>query len=102
MTQAPPLEKLTYDEFLRHKNSQFALQQESSPAAVLTLTEVNSHPATGAGIRQPFSLIFSGTPGVVLPQRIYTLTHEVMGTVDIFLVPVGATPAETQYQAVFN
>jgi len=102
MTQAPPLEKLTYEEFLTHKDSHFSLIQGSEPAADLTLVEVSTSPPPAEGMRQPFSLIFSGTPGVVLPQQIYTLTHAEMGTLEIFLVPIGATPAATQYQAIFS
>ena len=102
MTQAPPLEKLTVETFLNHKDSHFSLLQGSEPAADLTLVEVSSSPPPAAGMRQPFSLIFSGTSGVVLPQRIYSLTHAEIGTLDIFLVPIGATPAATQYQAVFS
>ena len=102
MTQAPPLEKLTYEKFLIHKDSPFTLVQENEPATDLILVEVSTSPPPATGMRQPFSLIFEGTPGVVLPQHIYTLTHAQMGTLDIFLVPIGATPTATQYQAVFS
>ena len=52
--------------------------------------------------RAPFALQFR-TPAVMgyVPQRIYALTHSVLGTVEIFLVPLGADADGMRYEAVF-
>lgn len=58
-----------------------------------------------------FSLIFHGPANQLLPQKLYTLTHDTLGEQQIFLVPVGEmTEGEGEgrkvvgykYQAVFN
>lgn len=57
---------------------------------------------------EPFSLIFTGTPGHCCPQRTYTLSSEMSGQQQIFLVPVGRDPGPEgapdvyRYQAVFS
>jgi hypothetical protein len=38
----------------------------------------------------------------VLPQAIYQLEHDRMGTMDIFLVPIGPDGQGMGYEAVFN
>jgi len=54
------------------------------------------------GMRQPFSLLFIGPPGIVLPQRIYRLDHEALGALEIFLVPIGSDAQGVKYEAVFT
>jgi hypothetical protein len=51
---------------------------------------------------RPFSLLFRGRADLVLPQRIYSLEHRQLGTLEIFLVPVGRDSSGVQYEAVFN
>jgi hypothetical protein len=50
----------------------------------------------------PFSLEFTGAGQAPLPQATYTLVHEVLGTHDIFLVPISREGTHTRYEAVFN
>lgn len=52
--------------------------------------------------RAPFSLLFSGPADAPLPQRIYPLEHAELGTLEIFLVPLGPSGAELRYEAVFG
>jgi hypothetical protein len=52
--------------------------------------------------RQAFSLIFRGPKAVVLPQRIYRLENDDLGTLEIFLVPIGPDSIGMRYQAIFN
>jgi len=55
------------------------------------------------GVRhQPFSLCFKSQTHVVHPQGIYELTHPVMGTLSIFLVPSGRADDGVYYDAVFT
>jgi len=56
------------------------------------------HPAR----RAPFSVIFRGPPTPVLPQRIYRIENDSMGTFDLFIVPIGPDETGMQYEAVFN
>jgi hypothetical protein len=62
---------------------------------------VASPPAPEA--RQPFALRFRLPFATVLPQRIYALRHEQLGTLEIFLVPIGRDGEEAvRYEAVFS
>lgn len=52
--------------------------------------------------RHPFSLYFIGPGSYLLQQRTYRLTHEQLGALEIFLVPVGQDASTYQYEAVFT
>ncbi|MDE1149911.1 MAG: hypothetical protein PW843_25450 [Azospirillaceae bacterium] len=54
--------------------------------------------------RDPFSLFFNGTdPERVLNQQMHPLTHPTLGTLEIFLVPLGRNEDGTfHYQAIFS
>jgi hypothetical protein len=54
--------------------------------------------------QQSFSLIFRGPRDPTLAQRIHPVEHPTLGTLTIFLVPIGpeGDPTELHYQAVFN
>jgi hypothetical protein len=56
---------------------------------------------TRSGGYTSYSVELTGT-GAPLPQATYTFTHEVLGTHDIFLVPIASDGDVTRYQAVFN
>jgi Domain of unknown function (DUF6916) len=59
----------------------------------------------GSPRTDPFSLTFLGPPGDHLPQALYTLEHPALGTLTIFLVPIGPDPGahgRHRYEAVFN
>ncbi|MDQ4070654.1 MAG: hypothetical protein M3203_14455 [Actinomycetota bacterium] len=58
--------------------------------------------AAGPGSRIPFSLVFRGPAGVVLPQRIYRVHHPDLGSLDIFLVPIGPDSTGMRYEAIFT
>ena len=51
--------------------------------------------------REPFSLYFTGDPGIVLPQGMYNLRSESARLEGVFLVPIGRDETATEYEAVF-
>ena len=51
---------------------------------------------------EPFSLLFLGPLRPVLPQRTWDLAHPVLGTLGVFLVPLGPESGRMRYEAVFN
>ncbi len=70
----------------------------------LTLVDVSPlpvHPFPGM-LRAPFALVFRSGQAVILPQRLYRLRHGRIGTLDVFLVPIGRDAKGALYQAVFN
>ncbi len=67
----------------------------------LKLVKVDSD---GQAIREggAFSLLFVSPAGPWLPQAIYPVKHPDLGTIEIFLVPVGPVSGGNGYHATFT
>lgn len=108
------LDMLRSDNFSAHINEPFLLTpvvwgQSYDPALhgplrTLVLIEVEdlAQVEPSAPRAAPFSLIFREASRTVLPQQIYSLHHETMAQLDLFLVPVGYDSEGVLYQAIFN
>lgn len=101
------LAELRSSDFAAHLNESFDLRLEGHAPIPLTLgsvTELGESPKEGqeTAYRRPFSLIFREPRNLYLPQAIYPLHHETLGTLDIFLVPIGPDPAGMRYEAIFT
>ena len=86
--------------FEPHVNTDFLISQKAGSAIRLKLVEAKAgvpHPS----MRQ-FSLLFRGPTEPRMAQQIFHLQHEVLGELDLFLVPIGKEAAGALYQAVFN
>jgi len=70
----------------------------------MTLVDIKKHKVMQfPGIsRDPFSLIFRSENQVILPQKIYEMSNDVVGKVGIFIVPVGRDVSGVIYEALFN
>jgi hypothetical protein len=67
------------------------------------LVEVDSLGAPRTGNREPFTLRFRAANGSVrLPQRIYEVSNNQLGTMEIFLVHIRADSIGADFEAVFN
>ena len=96
--------------FLPHTGSPFQIVVNGQPALELTLVEVEDltvqDDLRDPGIRsQPFSLIFHGPLAPAAQQGNYDLAHSSLGSLSMFLVPLGPArkmPQSMQYQAIFN
>jgi hypothetical protein len=67
------------------------------------LVEVDSLGAARAGNREPFALRFRAANGSVrLPQHIYAVSNNQLGTMEVFLVQIGADATGADFEAVFN
>ncbi len=87
-------------DFSPHLNATFEMQ---GPAGVLPLKLVKVDPAGNSGrAGGAFSLIFVAPKGPWLPQAIYPVPHPLLGTIEMFLVPVGPMQGGNAYQAVFT
>lgn len=95
------LDKLTMDSFSGLVGDAFEMEADSPIELELVkarpLPEPNETPT-----RTPFALEFRGPADPIFPQRIYRLTHPKLGSLDLFLVPVGPGRAGMLYEAVFN
>lgn len=104
----PDLQSLSADSFAEHLTTVFHLQTggEPLPLALVEVQRVSyaDDPAAigPAGRREPFSLLFRGPRSPYAPQGTHRLEHDRLGTLDIFLVPLGPDGAGMRYEAVFT
>lgn len=88
--------------FAPHVGSEFRI--EAGPGTTVRATLVEAEPysqrdtANDGASRAPFSLLFEIGDAEALPQSTYTVHHDALGAVPLFLVPVGANTMES----VFN
>ncbi len=75
-----------------------------SPEIAACLEKVEPQPRLRhpAQRRVPFSLFFRLPPGVRAEQGIYVFSHEKLGSLECFVVPVGVNDRGLLLQAVFN
>lgn len=95
------LEKMRREDFEPHLNTTFRLLRGEGEPLELELVEITG----GEGAfdnSYSFSLFFRGGPHFRLQQHIFTLEHDHLGTLNIFLVPISAGPEGFRYEAVFN
>ena len=97
---------LTEEEFSRHVNTKFRVNVNAPSPIDLELVEVQSYPYKDKpGEHQQmerFSVRFYGPGDIYLPQAIYNLTHDSMGDLQLFLVPLAHNERGFLYEAVFN
>ena len=97
---------LTEEEFSQHVNTKFRLNVDTTQPVELELVEVKTYdnkdkPGERGGMER-FSVFFRGPLDAFLQQATYSLSHEKMGSFDIFLVPLGREEKGYSYEAVFN
>lgn len=99
------LESLTLETFAPRIGERFRLSADAGQAVEVTLIEATPLGAAArsqAARRTPFSVVFLGPAAPVWPQHIYRVEHDVMGTLDLFLVPLGPRDGGMMYEAVFT
>jgi hypothetical protein len=105
MTDAPRgLDVLGDADFARHLNEPFAIRLSATDTLAVTLAEVTPHPHLPhhTGARRGFSLVFQSAEAGHLRQGTYPLEHAQLGTLELFLVPIGPKDGGMRYEAVFN
>jgi hypothetical protein len=93
-------ERPEHADFARQLNSKFRIrisESETVESELTTVSELLLSPR-----QERFSLIFRTSNDFFLGQGQRPLEHDVMGRLDLFLVPIGRDEAGTYYEAVFN
>lgn len=97
---------ISHEDFEPFAGSRFVVLDIGHPSATLDLIEVMplKNYGTPDTPRTPFSLLFKSCDrsADILPQRLYRLSHDEMGELDIFLVPIGRDETGVTYEAAFN
>lgn len=89
-----------YEEFVKNRNSRFLALIGQEVEVELMLSEVTEKKISK--YQEQFSLFFIGKPENFLPQSIYKLKHDILGSFDLFLVPIGKDRHGFIYEAIFN
>jgi hypothetical protein len=94
------LTALTPADFEPHVGREFPVEGHGRRLN-LKLTEIDR---LGAASREggAFSLIFLSPPGPFLPQGIYPIEHPALGTLELFIVPLGPKKGGNSYQVIFT
>ena len=88
-------EPLLGDTFRVHLGGPGAIEVVLTDASELSM-------ASARPDRTPFSIVFRGPAGGILPQGTYRMDHQGLGAFDLFLVPIGADGEAVRYEAVFT
>ena len=96
----------TYSEFARCVNDTFRLHVAPDEVWDVILSSASRYTpedAEGAAARyESFSLLFHTRLSWHHTQRVFRLTHPVLGEMDLFLVPLGPDKNGMRLEAVFN
>jgi len=97
------LETLTYDQMRELVGTRFSIDLDGQLCELVLTNAAKVMESEAARLaRNPFSLHFTGPAEPFLPQRTYPMHHEKLGTLEIFLVPIGRTAGGFTYEAVFT
>ena len=91
---------LTHEEFTKHVNSKFQVENEENIPVELELIDVSElklHPR-----QVEFSLEFRSPLNMFLNQGVHNLKHDQMGQFELFIVPIKQDEQGFYYQAIFN
>ena len=99
------LETLSMHDFTDCLGTKFRVHSATTQTCDLELAEATSLGSAAGRTpsnRDPFSLIFRGAPQPILPQQIYKFEHDRLGTLEMFIVPIGPDNQGMRYQAIFT
>ena len=97
------LQLLTAADFHAQVNKDFFIHFSNEVIATAQLDKVVELPPYSDLERKPFSILLQTTQKKHhYQQAIYTIEQPALGTMQIFLVPVGCNETGVQYEAVFS
>ena len=102
------LEKLQASDFSPYLNQTFLMHMGPGEPVEAELVEVTEHEPRGgkkqadSSGRTSFSILLRCPKGTDAPQNTYKIEHQEMGTLHLFLVPIGPDEEGMRFEAVFN
>jgi hypothetical protein len=91
---------LTHEEFTKHVNTKFQVQNEENIPVELELIEISEMKLYPK--QEEFSLEFRSPLNMFLSQGVHNFSHEQMGQFELFIVPFKQDDQGFYYQAIFN
>ena len=91
---------LTHEEFTKHLNTKFQVQNEENIPVELELIEISEMKLYPK--QEEFSLEFRSPLNMFLSQGVHNFSHEEMGQFELFIVPFKQDDQGFYYQAIFN
>ena len=88
------------DGFAEAKDTLFRLTAADGQTVDVTLVDVSEMKETAR--QRSFSIIFSVPDPCRIGQGLYDIQHDVLGAMQLFLVPIGFEGANQEIEAVFN
>ncbi|MFC1997303.1 DUF6916 family protein [Chloroflexota bacterium] len=94
----------TFQNFSKYLNTTFQIHYSTESPLDVELIEIKKLGGdTTNPDRKPFSLVFYSVDREnYLIQQIYTFEHPQMGSLDIFIVPLGPDDHGMRYEAIFT
>ena len=94
------LETFNRDAFAEAVGSKFHLPAPDDKILDLELVEVSE--VKRGTVQESFSVTFLLQDGFNAPQGVYDMSHETLGAMQLFLVPIGIENGRLKLEAVFN
>jgi hypothetical protein len=88
------------DKFAEVIGSRFVIKGPEGQTLDLELSEVSE--IRERPHQQSFSVVFLGPESLAVDQGLYEVEHESLGTMHLFLVPIGIKDGRIILEAVFN
>lgn len=96
------LQHLAASDFHAQVGKDFFIHFAKEAIISAQLKNVLDLPASNNLVRKPFSILLQTDQKNHYQQAIYTIEQSDLGTMQIFLVPVGCSDKGMQYEAVFS
>ena len=95
------LDQVTWEVFADQLNQTFRIRGEFGQveSTLIDCEKLVQHDEEG---RVPFSIVLRGPMEPSLEQQIYKVSHEKIGEMEMFLVPLGPDKTGMKYEAVFT
>lgn len=90
----------SYAAFVANLHTVFRIQAEATSTYELELVHVSERRLVPP--YEAFSITLRGPLNAFLDQRMYSMAHEALGTLDLFIVPIAREDDGYAYEAVFN
>jgi hypothetical protein len=94
---------LTHQDFAKcvHQKCQVHRGPTSVEMELIECRKLGS-PGRTESQREPFALLLRGPKSPVLSQQMYPIDFQGLGTLEIFIVPLGPDESGMQYEAIFT